>query len=379
MTKKLIAVFLFVTIIPISICANANSDLEIKKAELENKLNESLNELNNTIKTQAQLSALVQNLDSDLQNIQEEISLEETRLISAEIKLSSYENLYNLQFEEYADYISSLQSQISSLVQTNGTFIQNLYSNDLYAFKIKNQSTEEIFLSGQSKLETLRQALSQTSEDKQVVSKAIDEINFNISELYNKKSEIYQTYSENQTALAEINIENSKNQESFDKISLEYNEVTNMIDEIAIKEQEEAVLGDNAILTMSQHSFLDALWPVPDFGVNWITSYWGDGRNHKGIDIAAYYGEEVVASESGYVVSSYFDNSWGKNVLISHNDIYDTRYAHLSSYIVSPNDYVEKGQVIGYIGSTGNSTGNHLHFEVYFNSQRVDPFPYLQK
>ena len=64
-------------------------------------------------------------------------------------------------------------------------------------------------------------------------------------------------------------------------------------------------------------------------------------------------------------------------MLIWHNETFATRYAHCSSLAVSPGQYVEQGQIIGYVGSTGESFGNHLHFEVYYNGVRVDPDPYL--
>ncbi|MFI3207319.1 MAG: M23 family metallopeptidase, partial [Clostridia bacterium] len=125
------------------------------------------------------------------------------------------------------------------------------------------------------------------------------------------------------------------------------------------------------------NSSFDAAWPVPGFGTNWITSYWGDDRGHKGIDIAAYYGTPIVAAESGTVVDVRYSSGWGNHVVIYHNGTYTTLYAHMSSYAVSEGDYVSKNQVIGYVGSTGNSTGNHLHFEIYVDGTRVDPYPYL--
>ena len=98
---------------------------------------------------------------------------------------------------------------------------------------------------------------------------------------------------------------------------------------------------------------------------------------HKGLDMAADYGTPIYAAESGTVMmansSDPWGYSWGYYVSIFHNGTYSSLYAHCSSLAVSTGDYVEKGQVIGYVGSTGNSTGNHLHFEVYQNGDRVDP------
>ena len=92
------------------------------------------------------------------------------------------------------------------------------------------------------------------------------------------------------------------------------------------------------------------------------------GTPHKGLDIGVPYGTPIYASESGQVLSAEYHWSWGHNVLIWHNGTYSTRYAHCSSLAVSAGQYVEKGQVIGYVGSTGPSSGPHLHIDVYQNA-----------
>ncbi len=123
----------------------------------------------------------------------------------------------------------------------------------------------------------------------------------------------------------------------------------------------------------------NAAWPVPGYGSDYITSYYGPrwGRIHYGIDIGAGYGVPIVATETGKVVSAREYGSYGEQVLIYHNDTYTSRYAHLSSYAVSEGDFVVRGQVIGYMGSTGFSTGNHLHFEIIVNGSALDPLLYL--
>lgn len=117
------------------------------------------------------------------------------------------------------------------------------------------------------------------------------------------------------------------------------------------------------------------IWPVPGFGENWVTNVFGNG--HNGFDIAAYQGTDIVAVQSGMVISADYHWSWGNNVLIYHNEEYTTRYAHMYEIYVEDGDYVTQGQVIGTVGSTGNSTGNHLHYEVYYDGTRVDPYQFF--
>lgn len=102
------------------------------------------------------------------------------------------------------------------------------------------------------------------------------------------------------------------------------------------------------------------------------------GDYHTGIDLCGKYGDDIYAYKSGKVIKVQYSNvSYGNMVLIEHNDGTKTRYAHMSSIIVRNGQYVDCGQKIGYMGSTGNSTGNHLHFEIIVNNKAVNPYNYI--
>lgn len=104
----------------------------------------------------------------------------------------------------------------------------------------------------------------------------------------------------------------------------------------------------------------------------------GASSFHKGIDISGNYGDNVYAYKYGKVISSgYNSGGYGNMILIKHEDGSSTRYAHLSSVLVSVGDIVHGGQTIGRVGSTGISTGNHLHFEVLINGSNVNPYNYI--
>lgn len=117
------------------------------------------------------------------------------------------------------------------------------------------------------------------------------------------------------------------------------------------------------------------VWPLEVKGT--ITSYWGDGRNHKGLDIAAPAGTEIHAVKAGTVVLAGWDKDYGYNVIIDHGNGVKTRYAHSRKLHVKVGDKVSQGQFIAEVGTTGQSTGNHCHFEVVINGTRVNPAPYL--
>lgn len=109
-----------------------------------------------------------------------------------------------------------------------------------------------------------------------------------------------------------------------------------------------------------------------------ITSYFGDGRGHKGWDLAANKGVAIFASKAGTVVYAGYDRDYGYNVVIDHGNGYQTRYAHASALCVSKGDTVPQGKMIATVGSTGRSTGNHLHFEISVNGTRVNPANYIK-
>ena len=98
---------------------------------------------------------------------------------------------------------------------------------------------------------------------------------------------------------------------------------------------------------------------------------------HNGVDFAAYAGRPIYASKSGKVTTATYSNAWGNYVVINHGDGYSTLYAHMTNYIVSYGQYVEQGQTIGYVGSTGYSTGPHLHFTIFYNGETVNPSDYV--
>ncbi|QYJ07434.1 M23 family metallopeptidase [Qipengyuania flava] len=103
----------------------------------------------------------------------------------------------------------------------------------------------------------------------------------------------------------------------------------------------------------------------------------GGRRSHKGVDLAAPTGTPIYATADGYVSKAQWFSSYGKYVSIEHGANLQTRFAHMSRITVEAGERVEKGDLIGYVGSTGRSTGPHLHYEVRINGKAVNPIPYM--
>ena len=104
----------------------------------------------------------------------------------------------------------------------------------------------------------------------------------------------------------------------------------------------------------------------------------GGRRNHKGIDLASPTGTPIRATADGVVSRADWFSSYGLYVSLEHGGNIETRYGHMSRLNVAAGQTVHKGDVIGYVGSTGRSTGPHLHYEVRIAGNSVNPVPYLQ-
>ena len=123
------------------------------------------------------------------------------------------------------------------------------------------------------------------------------------------------------------------------------------------------------------------IWPL--YHTHTVSSYfeWRWGRMHQGIDIAGGgdYGQPIIAADGGVVTFAGDDGGgYGYYVMIDHGNGYVTLYGHASSLAVSTGEYVSQGQTIAYVGSTGNSTGPHLHFEIRENGVQLDPLGFVQ-
>lgn len=121
---------------------------------------------------------------------------------------------------------------------------------------------------------------------------------------------------------------------------------------------------------------LDGLSLTSEFGMR-THPVLGGRRQHKGIDLAAPTGTPIYATADGIVGKAQWYSSYGLYVEIAHGAQLETRYAHMSRLAVAPGERVRKGDVIGYVGSTGRSTGPHLHYEVRVANVAVNPLPYM--
>ena len=218
-------------------------------------------------------------------------------------------------------------------------------------------------------IDNLRQTRQELAEDKA----ALEEQNEALSA---SKQELEGQISESMKLLAEyIKTEEGK-QAEYDAIKAEEEALDGLI---AAAEEKARELGlDDIVGTVGGYA-----WPCN--GIRWITSLFGGRQSpggigstkHKGVDIGTPMGTPILAAKNGTVTWSSWKGGYGECIIINHGKGNSTLYGHLSGYNVKTGDTVTQGQVIGYSGSTGNSTGPHLHFGIMENNTWVDPLNYL--
>lgn len=204
----------------------------------------------------------------------------------------------------------------------------------------------------------------------------LDELDVRQAELESERAEL-EAQIEEATQLivdleAQLETDQAAYEEQLAKEEALESEIQNMIAEL---ERQEAA---NSITSTGTY-----IWPLPGYSpgsaYGWrIHPIWGDMRFHAGEDIGAPSGTPILAADSGIAtVIPDNGNGYGNYIMINHGGGRVTLYAHMSGFAVSNGASVTQGQTIGYVGSTGNSTGPHLHFEVRVNGATTDPKSYF--
>lgn len=187
-----------------------------------------------------------------------------------------------------------------------------------------------------------------------------------VREIATRESEYQAAIQQKQNEMAQLDRDMKKAQQEY---------------EAELRRQEELRQQQNAATSIvSEKGFL---WPLRGYltltsKFGWRTSpITGRSEYHLGTDIPAPRNTPILASKSGKVTKSAYHYSYGNYVVVTHSDGYQTLYAHMTSRAVSVGQMVTQGQVIGYVGTTGDSTGNHLHFEIWKDGARTNAESYF--
>ncbi len=309
--------------------------------------------------------------------------LEEYRRQLGEIRIEI--NRTNLELELKEKELKRTEENLQHKIHVLNERVKNIYKN-------RNINFLEVILNSENFIDFIARFKLMLRIAEQDV-KIIREIKAHKEEISDIKQNISDLNQEQRKQEAEIerlieNSENKKNQlEQVYQEKLAVLEKTKQ-DKATLVAMEKQLIAKESELKKKLESYRYGNAPGGKFA--WpangiLTSGFGNrpnpvlgvSRMHTGIDIAADEGTPVIAAEAGEVIEAVYTEGYGYSLLLYHGGGFATFYAHLSGFAVSPGQTVSRGQVISYVGTTGWTTGPHLHFEVWVNGVVKNPLSYL--
>ncbi len=337
----------------------AQSGLEIENIQIE--LTEALEKMNNLDKQIYDYEESIDKIDKELQEIEKNIKTKEKEITILQM---DYERVK----EAFAD-------RIVYLYETNDT----RYLDVLLSSKSIVEFISNYYLIGEM-LEYDSNLIEKLDNNKEALEVAKQDLEKTKKELEERKTE--------KQRIA-ITLENSKIVKNSYVNSLTEQEKATKEKIETYQEELDLINLEMLLSSMENNDSIYVggifLWPTP--GYYTITSPFGmrlhpilkTYRVHTGMDIGAPMGTYILAANSGVVSKATYSVSYGNLVMINHGNGISTAYAHGSEILVEEGQEVKRGDIIMKVGSTGWSTGPHLHFEIIVNGTKIDPYPYVTK
>ena len=347
------------------------ADLDSQRAELQQQLKAIQADKSKALEQKSLLEQQIDATQAEIDNIQAQIQKYSELIAQKEEELAQAEAQEAQLYEEFCQRVRYMEEEgeVSywSILFSSSDF-SDLLDNFMMVEEFidyDNRAMEEL-LALQAQIETDKADL-EASKSEQEAAKA-------------KQVAAQADLKEQEDQVDALIQEISGQEDQLEAAEAQLKAAANAMDaEIKRLEQE---MADQIGNVPSESGFL---WPLPS-SWNTLSSLYGSrihpitGRpnNHTGIDIPASKNTNIYAAKSGVVTTSTYNSSYGNYVVVSHSDGTSTLYAHMNKRGVSKGETVSQGQVIGYVGTTGSSTGNHLHFEVRVNGNRTDPVNYFK-
>lgn len=255
----------------------------------------------------------------------------------------------------------------------------------LFYFRgIMNENTA-LRLSADQLYDLNKEQKSLLSEKTEEINKLLEKensANIDISEFMDKYKDVVDKYVSGRIDSGLASRSGNRTANSFAKDITELKEILTALSEVnKLKDENIIDLTETENKLKKYLDSLPDLWPIngkvsSKFGYR-LDPFTFRRSFHKGIDIAASYGNGIRASAAGKVILAGYYNEYGQAVIIDHGNGITTVYGHASKVLVKKGQIVKKGDVIAKVGSSGRSTGSHLHFEIRINNEPIDPYKYL--
>ena len=358
-------------------------DIVTRKMEIDQEIkliHDEMNNINAQMQTYNQLIAEKQMELDDAQARQDQLNQqykERIRAMEENGRISYWSVLFRARsFSEFLGNVS-LMADIARADQA--------MLDELNAVAQEIQTAQAELAEEKAGLDAQRTALSESQAELDAKSAEATQI---LDELNDKTAELQAYYAEYEEKESELSASIAQKEQEYTE-ALQAEEEARREEEAAANNNNSGSSGGNSNAGSEGGSSSGGasssgwLYPLP-YRVSITDAYgWrinpisGQRSFHHGTDFAAGSGTAIYASRSGTVTDAGYDDVYGYSVTINHGDGYSSLYAHMTHFVVSSGDYVTQGQVIGYVGSTGWSTGPHLHFSIYYNGSSVNPMNYV--
>jgi|tagenome__1003787_1003787.scaffolds.fasta_scaffold20912018_1 murein DD-endopeptidase MepM/ murein hydrolase activator NlpD len=329
------------------------------------------------------LEAKVGGVSLRLETLEADLSLHQKRLDALNALFRLQSKRFAFLEDEYAESMSTLNRRLVDIYESDQASTLDVFlgaSNvqealDQVAFMTdigiqdRRIATEVAHAKAQVKAARAKTKKLRTNvqSETKVISARTEQTRMVRSELLGARDDLASTKQQKLTDLSQLSAAERAEAEEIDSLQASSAALTARI--------QAAQAQHSSSGPSSAPSSSGLIWPASGgvtspFGFRW-------GRMHEGIDIGATYGSAIHAAASGTVIYCGWESGYGNLTVIDHGGNLATAYGHQSSIAVACGQHVSQGQVIGYVGSTGHSTGPHLHFEVRINGAPVDPLGYL--
>ena len=346
-------------------------DLADQRKELESQLDALADDKSEALKRKDLLDQQITNLSSQIRNVEAQISTYETLITQTEAELAEAQEKEEAQYELFCSRVRDMEKRWT-VSYWSVLFRATSFTDLLGRLDIIN----EIMDADQAVIDELKALQEEIETKKTELETSKKESEAAKADLVTKKNDLDVQRTKANQLVQEIESNESEYQSTLDAIEAEEESIQKKI--VQLSQQLAAQNGSSSSAALGGY-----IWPVSSrritspFG-NRNTGIAGASTNHKGVDIGGvYYTSQVHAAKAGTVIISTYSSSYGNYVVVSHGSGNTTLYAHMSSRSVSVGDYVNQGDVLGITGSTGISSGPHLHFEITENGTRVNPLNYL--
>ena len=346
------------------------SSLDAEKEELQAKLDALEDDKSQAVARKELLDQQIANTEAQISNVQAQIDEYTALIAQTEQELTEAEEQEAAQYDLFCDRVREMEKQ--GEVSYWAVLFRSTSFTDLLG---RLDAVNEVMKYDQGVINDLKDLQAEIEEKKATLETSKTESESAKAKLVSKQSELNTQRSEANAVIQQLSANESETEGVLADLEAQQDalwaEAQRLSDQLVAQQ---AASGQSTESNPGGY-----IWPVDS---RYITSTMG-GRespggigstNHKGTDIGRVgYTSSVYASKSGTVIVSQYSSSYGNYIVISHGSGNTTLYAHMSKRLVSVGDYVDQGDTIGITGSTGNSTGPHLHFEVTENGVRVNP------